>query len=103
MTAKKANRCCEVCSHLWHSKYGPDWILLCPKCRVSGYHEYILVKAFFEAAGVETDDLHRRMLAKLIEERDKGCDTPALHEAIRQFTEVIGLTEETQPLKYPGQ
>ncbi len=29
---------CEVCHHKWKTKEGPIWIVLCPKCRVSGYH-----------------------------------------------------------------
>ena len=31
-------RKCEVCGHEWKSKFAYDWILLCPKCKVSGYH-----------------------------------------------------------------
>ena len=31
-------RKCEVCGHEWKSKFDYSWILLCPKCRISGYH-----------------------------------------------------------------
>lgn len=33
------SRVCEVCGHSWKSRYGYIWILLCPKCRISGYHQ----------------------------------------------------------------
>jgi hypothetical protein len=32
-------RKCEVCGHEWKTRYAPDWILPCPKCKISGYHE----------------------------------------------------------------
>lgn len=34
----KTPRECEVCHHRWRCKYSYEWIVLCPKCRVSGYH-----------------------------------------------------------------
>jgi len=37
--------------------------------------------------GIDPDELNRKMLARLLEERLKGHDTPMLNEAIRQFDE----------------
>jgi len=32
-------RICEVCGHKWKSKFGYIWILICPACKTSGYHQ----------------------------------------------------------------
>lgn len=31
-------RVCEVCSFAWKSRPDWIWIVLCPKCKISGYH-----------------------------------------------------------------
>jgi len=36
--AIKNPRRCEVCQYAWRCRSGYAWIVLCPKCRVSGYH-----------------------------------------------------------------
>ena len=35
----KFARICEVCGHKWQTKEGYIWIVVCPKCKVSGYHQ----------------------------------------------------------------
>jgi hypothetical protein len=40
-----------------------------------------------KALGIDPEALNKRMLERMIQARDLGCDTPMLHEAIRQFQE----------------
>jgi hypothetical protein len=35
---KKFARICEVCQHSWKSVSSYHYCVICPKCRVSGYH-----------------------------------------------------------------
>lgn len=30
---------CEVCHYTWNSKSSSDWLILCPICKTSGYHQ----------------------------------------------------------------
>lgn len=46
--------------------------------------------------GLDPDELHKRMLERLLKARAEGHDTPMLREAIRQFSEVGPLAERKE-------